>query len=207
LDQNSRELVVEDIDAKHAAIHLVKGHVAWTDHPPWPVFLRVGKSCDEILKKEVVADLQLASIGAQNVHVGGGILPTTAHLVNIGLPNRVMFAMLRVAQVALHGGIDVLIGMDILGAGDFTVTHHNGNTTFSFCCHPEERLTLWPRSQRVARLPRFTLIRLEETAHVRAVAGRNTKSAADLTFKRLRLSKIWSKLVEVRWTGFEAARG
>jgi hypothetical protein len=36
--------------------------------------------------------------------------------------------------MALHGGIDALIGMDILGLGDFTVTHHGGNTTFSFCC-------------------------------------------------------------------------
>jgi len=45
-----------------------------------------------------------------------------------------MFPMMRLAKVALHGGIDVLIGMDILGVGDFAVTHNNGKTTFSFCC-------------------------------------------------------------------------
>src|ERR1019366_3119512 len=83
---------------------------------------------------KLVADLQLASIGAQNVGVGGGTLTTTVHLVNIGLPNKVMFPMMRVAQITLHGGIDALIGMDILGVGDFAVTHHNGRTTFSFCC-------------------------------------------------------------------------
>jgi len=82
---------------------------------------------------QVVSDLQLASVGARNVGVGGGTLPTTSHLVNIALPNRVMFAMMQVAKVALHGGVDVLIGMDILGSGDFTVTHHGGKTTFSFC--------------------------------------------------------------------------
>jgi len=86
------------------------------------------------ISPQVVADLQLGSIGAINVGVGGGTLPTTAHLVNIGLPNKVMFQMWRVSKVSLHGGIDVLIGMDILGIGDFTVTHYNGNTTFSFCC-------------------------------------------------------------------------
>lgn len=85
------------------------------------------------ISPRVVADLQLASIGATNVGVGGGTLTTTSHLVNIGLPNRVMFAMLRVAQMVLHGGIDVLIGMDVIGSGDFSVTHHNGNTAFSFC--------------------------------------------------------------------------
>jgi len=86
------------------------------------------------ISPKVVAELALASVGAQNVGVGGGTLTTTAHLVNIGLPNKVMFPMMRVAQVALHGGIDVLIGMDILGVGDFAVTHHKGSTTFSFCC-------------------------------------------------------------------------
>jgi hypothetical protein len=86
------------------------------------------------ISPKIVAELGLASVGAQNVGVGGGTLITTAHLVNIGLPNKVMFQMMRVAQIELHGGIDTLIGMDILGVGDFAVTHHNGSTTFSFCC-------------------------------------------------------------------------
>jgi hypothetical protein len=86
------------------------------------------------ISPKVVADLGLASVGAQNVGVGGGTLTTTAHLVNIALPNKVMFPMMRVAQIAVHAGIDVLIGMDILGVGDFAVTLHNGRTTFSFCC-------------------------------------------------------------------------
>jgi len=42
--------------------------------------------------------------------------------------------MMRVAKIVLHGDIDVVIGMDIPGVGDFAVTHHNGRTTFSFCC-------------------------------------------------------------------------
>jgi len=83
---------------------------------------------------QVVADLQLASIGARNVGVGGGMLATTSHLVNIGLPNRVMFPMMQVAKMVLLGGIDAIIGMGILGLGDFTVTHNGGKTTFSFCC-------------------------------------------------------------------------
>jgi hypothetical protein len=86
------------------------------------------------ISPKVVTELGLASVGAQKVGVGGGTLMTTVHLVNIGLPNKVMFPMMRVAQIALHGGIDALIGMDILGMGDFAVTHHSGSTTFSFCC-------------------------------------------------------------------------
>lgn len=61
------------------------------------------------------------------------MLATTSHSVNIALPNMVMFPMMQVAKMVLLGGIDAIIGMDILGVGDFNVTHHAGNTTFSFC--------------------------------------------------------------------------
>jgi hypothetical protein len=37
-----------------------------------------------------------------------------------------MFGMVSVAQMILMGGIDALIGMDILGMGDFAVTHYGG---------------------------------------------------------------------------------
>jgi hypothetical protein len=85
------------------------------------------------ISPQVVQDLNLASIGARTVGVGGGFLPTTSHLVNIALPNRVMFAMASVAKIVIPGGVDVVIGMDILGMGDFAVTHQSGNTMFSFC--------------------------------------------------------------------------
>jgi hypothetical protein len=82
----------------------------------------------------VVSELQLTSIAARNVNVGGGVIVATSHLVNFALPNKVMFGMMQVSQMVLGPGIDALIGMDVLGLGDFAVTHHNGNTTFSFCC-------------------------------------------------------------------------
>lgn len=92
------------------------------------------------ISPQVVADLQLTSIGARTVGVGGGSLSTTAHLVNIGLPNKVMFPMVPVTKMVLLGGIDVLIGMDILGAGDFAVTHYGGKTVFSFCVPSRKKI-------------------------------------------------------------------
>jgi predicted aspartyl protease len=85
------------------------------------------------ISPRVVDDLQLSSIGARTVGVGGGSLTTTSHLVHIGLPNKVMFGMATVSKMVLLGGIDALIGMDILGMGDFAVTHQDGKTVFSFC--------------------------------------------------------------------------
>jgi hypothetical protein len=92
------------------------------------------------ISPRVVEDLKLASIGATIVGVGGGPLTTTSHVVNIGLPNRVMFSMFRVSKMKLHGGIDAIIGMDILGMGDFAVTNHKGRTTFSFCCPSQKEI-------------------------------------------------------------------
>jgi predicted aspartyl protease len=85
------------------------------------------------ISPRIVADFQLPSIGARKVGVGGGEIITTSHLVNIGLPNRAMFPMIAAAKMVLPGGVDALIGMDILGLGDFAVTHYGGTTTFSFC--------------------------------------------------------------------------
>ncbi len=53
------------------------------------------------------------------------------YLVSILLPNKVMFTQVRVTKGAFPGA-DVLIGMDIIASGDFSVTNAQGFTTFSF---------------------------------------------------------------------------
>ena len=85
------------------------------------------------ISPKIVQDLNLPSIGATNVGVGGGFHATTRHLVNIALPNRVMVAMTPVAKLPLPSGEDVIIGMDILTLGDLAITHQDGKTVFSFC--------------------------------------------------------------------------
>lgn len=85
------------------------------------------------ISPKVVQDLSLPSIRATSVGVGGGFIPTTSHLVNIALPNRLMVSQAQVAKLLVPSGEDVIIGMDIMGLGDFAVTHYGGNTVFSFC--------------------------------------------------------------------------
>jgi hypothetical protein len=92
------------------------------------------------ISPKVVAELNLPVVGAIKVGVGGGHLETTTHLVTIGLPNNVMFGIQQVAQIQLHGGIDVLIGMDIIGRGDFVVSSFGGKTTFSYCVPPRREV-------------------------------------------------------------------
>ena len=54
------------------------------------------------------------------------------YMVNIELPNGLVVPDVRVAEGSMLGVEDVLIGMDIIGYGDFAITHPNGNTKFTF---------------------------------------------------------------------------
>lgn len=65
---------------------------------------------------------------------------TNTYLVNIGLPNGVGFAGLQVSCCVLAGGVDVLIGMDIIGSGDFAVSMHDGKTHMSFRTPPSKKI-------------------------------------------------------------------
>jgi len=57
---------------------------------------------------------------------------TTVYLVSIILPNKIVIPQLRVIKGSIAGNADVLIGMDIISNGDFSVTNCEGKTVFSF---------------------------------------------------------------------------
>lgn len=65
------------------------------------------------------------------VHGVHGDEQVETYLVNIALPNRVMFTGIPVTRAKLKDA-DILIGMDIITQGDFAVTNYNGRTMFSF---------------------------------------------------------------------------
>ncbi|MBQ0167858.1 MAG: retropepsin-like domain-containing protein [Treponema sp.] len=61
-------------------------------------------------------------------------------MVDIILPNRVRVPGWRVT-VCDVGGCDMLIGMDIIHNGDFSIANGDGKTTFSFAIPPFENKT------------------------------------------------------------------
>lgn len=85
------------------------------------------------ITQNIVASLGLIQTTFINVeHAGGLTRNVPVYLVNIGLPNRVQFMGVEVAESKLPAGIDAIIGMDIIARGDFAVTNRDGNTVFSF---------------------------------------------------------------------------
>ena len=92
------------------------------------------------ITKKVVDDLSLKPTGVRETKHAGGKSSNNTYLVNISLPNKVMVGQVRVTEVQLIPDDNVsddkqpqiLIGMDIIGLGDFAVTNANVKTTFSF---------------------------------------------------------------------------
>jgi predicted aspartyl protease len=84
-----------------------------------------------VITKNVVDKLGLIATGFGKVYHANGDCIVNTYLINILLPNQVGVHSLRVTEGILNGS-DVLIGMDIIARGDFSVSNTNGKTKFTF---------------------------------------------------------------------------
>lgn len=83
------------------------------------------------ISTRLAEDMSLVSLGKAYNCTAAGMVEVNIYAVNILLPNGVNFAMVPVTGNDL-GDVDMLIGMDIISQGDFSVTNADGKTTFSF---------------------------------------------------------------------------
>lgn len=85
------------------------------------------------ISKTVVERLSLAPISRVNVYTPSGERTLDAYVIDVRLPNNLLIKNVRAVGGEIAGqGIDILIGMDIIGLGDFAVTNYNRQTVFSF---------------------------------------------------------------------------
>jgi hypothetical protein len=92
-----------------------------------------------VITQRVADALGLLPTGMVVVHGVHGQKETETFLVNAYLPPNVMFPALRVTKGDLQG-FDILIGMDIIGTGDFAVTNVGGKTVLSFRCPSSQEI-------------------------------------------------------------------
>jgi predicted aspartyl protease len=85
---------------------------------------------NSVISKNVIERLGLIPTGIGRVFHAGGESIVNTYVVNIYLPNNVGIHSLRVTEGILE--TDVLIGMDIISYGDFSVCQSEGKTKFSF---------------------------------------------------------------------------
>lgn len=99
---------------------------------------------NSVITQKVIEDCGLIATGIAQVQgVHGGPTRSDTYLVNIALPQKVVFTGVRVTKGTFIGG-DVLIGMDIITQGDFAVTNYNGLTKFSFRTPSMEHIDFVP---------------------------------------------------------------
>lgn len=84
-----------------------------------------------VITQKVVDALALVATGFANVKHAYGDDVAETYFVNVMLPNRFGVPMLRVTKGKIPGA-DLLVGMDIIGRGDFAVSNFAGKTTFTF---------------------------------------------------------------------------
>lgn len=89
-----------------------------------------------VIQKRVADALNLVPTGKVNI-AGVGMdgrpneFETNSYLVNLYLPNNATIIGVRVAEATVAEA-DVLIGMDIIGLGDFAITNCEGLTCWTF---------------------------------------------------------------------------
>ena len=76
--------------------------------------------------------LGLTPVGSSKVRHAGGESLSNTFLVNLFLPNKVSIHGVLVTEFDPHDHFDVIIGMDVIALGDFSVTNVGGKTCMSF---------------------------------------------------------------------------
>ena len=89
-----------------------------------------------VIQKRIADELGISPSGRVVVHGVGkdgapNELEPNAYLINIYLPNQVGLMAVKVSEGTISGA-DILIGMDVIGCGDFVITNFNEKTTWSF---------------------------------------------------------------------------
>ena len=91
---------------------------------------------NSMITERVVKECNLIPTGMTIVNGINGSHQTNTYIVGIILSGLVYFPAVRVTK-GNFSGADVLIGMDIIGSGDFAVTNKDGQTSFMFRCPSE----------------------------------------------------------------------
>ena len=95
---------------------------------------------NSVITQDVIDQCGLKPTGMTEVHGVHGKNIVETFLVDLTLAGRVTVTDLRVTKGNLFGGLHVLIGLDVINWGDFSVTNVGGNTTYSFRAPSQERI-------------------------------------------------------------------
>jgi len=101
---------------------------------------------------EIAKKLNLISINRIKVNGIGSYCIADIVRVSIRLPNLVELKNARISVLNLVKDIDMLIGMDIIQLGDFSISNGAGKTLFTFAMPPfDDKIDLYEKAIAVNR--------------------------------------------------------
>ena len=86
---------------------------------------------NSVISRKVVDALDLKAVSAIRNQTANGEREAGVYIVDLYLPNKVVLAGQSVID-GLLADADVLVGMDVIGKGDFAVTHQGNGTCMTF---------------------------------------------------------------------------
>jgi len=89
-----------------------------------------GAMCSVISSRAAML-LNLVPVSKMSINHADGQSVVNVFTISVVLPNNVLFPFIEVAE-GKFTNFDLLIGMDLISKGDFSISNFDGKTTFSF---------------------------------------------------------------------------
>ena len=97
-----------------------------------------GAMCS-VISKDLANKLNLQPFSVKLIGTPSGTMNAEMYVVDLILPNKIEVDRVQILG-AYPSSSDVLIGMDVIGLGDFVVTNYLNQTAFSFRIPSKERI-------------------------------------------------------------------
>jgi hypothetical protein len=92
-----------------------------------------------MITQQIVDECGLKPIRKSSLQSVSGVQKTEVYLINIYLPGNVLFSQIPVVRGNFgHGRWNLILGMDVIRHGDFSVMNRNSTTEFSFTVREAE---------------------------------------------------------------------
>ena len=104
-----------------------------------------------VITQAVIDKCGLVATGMTKVHGVSGSSLSETYLVNIALPNNVVFPSIHATKGDFPGA-NALIGMDIINKGDFAITNLGGVTKFSFRIPSQKHIDFVEESRKQSQI-------------------------------------------------------
>jgi hypothetical protein len=131
--------------------------VTGTQTPPVKQYMGIWDTgaTSSVITEKIVTECGLKQIGITEAHGADGKYLAEVYLISLSLPNAVGWASITVTKGKLGPGCDMLVGMDVIGQGDFAVTNHRGQTCFSYRYPSAEKIDFTGMAPRTARFEKY----------------------------------------------------